>query len=49
MISELLRMFVEAGQRRASTLSDVILKHFEHVRWYTPRRAAFTHLVGLNM
>jgi hypothetical protein len=48
-ISELLRMLIEVGQKRPSTLSDFILKHFKHANLYTPRRTTFSHLVNTQV
>lgn len=48
-ISELLRMLVEAGQKRPSNLSDIILKHFNHANLYAPRRTMFSHLVNTQV
>ena len=42
-------MLVEAGHMRPSTLSDVILKYFDHATLYTPRKTAFSHLVNTQV
>jgi len=48
-ITELLRVRVEAGQKRPSTFLDVILKYFEQASLYTPRKIAFSLLVNMQV